>query len=734
MAISKENRQLLYAIGILIIIIVGFIFFKPSPKLFAISIPDLENQLRAEYTTYWDDKTDDADLNQALLTCTLKDDDFYHRIQDRLRQEVKDGIIPYGCVNLYNLGTQPVSYKDTVANIDERVYKYKVLYTPKFFCQFNGDVGGIAVGTSIDINPAGVGTANCESTRVWKGQEVTYVLGGTYHTDCQWGGSSYVCEPYVHLTFKPHTLNPDVYDVYRNGQLVGTQSHPEGIKWGSGARSSRLSDFGATASGITYFIGYKAQFECDLGPNERWIETQWIDSVNVDDVITKDGLIPTKFCKTTRPFVLRDIAQGETAISPDPIPAFNRGETLKSPSSNQLIIVRYATYQVPGLENPTDATQAYRCVQRDSNYKCLKWQVETVIKPVEVVVQCKQNSDCPLPLTQFQDTSCLGYFKGCINNKCEYDNTILDAPKCQNQVVTIVKQTEYVETRSVVPVAGSNSFVFAQNFERTSFNIGDQLFTATQPQFLCQVPSDSDYISAPKPSSDCWQTRITYGDKVLLVKDTQSINVQTEDKTPIIDVQYFAGGTLTRGEYRKPQDWNNNFIFTIHTGDALKLDVEDSGFVIKDTQKKIKLSLLNNLPAGDILIRYQQKIRVTNQNLPIQSKTINAIKGVNDFEIDMNTQNPGINTITIQVFYKIMANSEILIPSDKFTLNYNVVTELPSVEKVVEVTKEVVVPKVETKEIQIERIVEVTKIPLWVWGLFVVAVIIIGYLILSLDI
>ena len=77
----------------------------------------------------------------------------------------------------------------------------------------------------------------------------------------------------------------------------------------------------------------------------------------------------------------------------------------------------------------------------------------------------------------------------------------------------------------------------------------------------------------------------------------------------------------------------------------------------------------------------------------------------------MNTQNNGINTISIQAFYKINADSEVLIPSDKFILNYNVVDELPSVEKVVTIEKEKIVEKPVEKDV--EKIVD--KIPIWIW-------------------
>lgn len=452
------------------------------------------------------------------------------------------------------------------------------------------------------------------------------------------------------------------------------------------------------------FLGYKNQFSCDLSANERWIETQWIGSVSRDDLINKDGLIPTKFCKETRPFVLRDLQQGETAIFPDPIPAFNRGcvfpntgdcKTPKPLPDNQFIIVRYATYQVAGLENPTDQSQAYRCIQRDSNYKCLKWQIESVIKPVEVVVQCKVDSDCPLPLTQFQNQECLEYSKGCISNKCVYDNTILEAVKCQNQVVTTIKQIEEIEKRTTIPVTGINVFTFTQNKDKSGgFNIGDLAFTATSPQFTCT--SSDNAVSAPNPSPDCWKTTINFGGQSFEVKDSEAVLIHS-----LIKVQYFASGTwVLNPEYHGAKDitnfrfdnWGNTFIFTIDISNAMQLNVEDSSFVLKDSIKQIKVNLLNKLPSGDVIIKSQQRIKTTNQNLPEVAINKYALSGNNKFLIDMNTQNLGINPISLQSFYIIEADTKTLIPSDKITLFYDIVTELPSVTKAVEVEKEVVKP------------------------------------------
>ena len=623
---NKSNKQLLYGIGAVLVVFILFIYLKGSnvhSKPLALVETD-ESILEQGYITLWGDRTDGGIDNKDVFHSCSK-----------------------------------VSISES--------------------------------GQDLSFNSDRTSGSGCTFAKKFKGQEIVMLIGegvdftGTGAQCDSVSGRTFCVVPSV-LLLQPHTFESTKWDLFRNGRFVKVVTTDD-----SGFLTLSLNT-PTNVAGYAYYIGYKAQFSCDLSQNERWIETQWQGSVSIDDVISKDGFIPTKFCKETRPFVLRNLQQGETAIYPDPIPEFNRGcyvpngGNCKTPGilpSNQLIILRYAVYQVPGLENPTTGTQAYVCDQRDSSYKCLKWSIKEVIKPLEIVVQCKVNDDCPLPLTKFQNNECLGYFKGCQKNKCVYDNTILEAPKCQNQVVTIVKQIQEVDRRTFTPVTGINVFTFSQNINRQSFNIGDETFTATPSQYLCVVPTDSDFLNPPSPSSECWKTTISYGGNAEL-KDTQSVYLDTQN---IIKIQYFASGKLTRGKYNRPEDWSNTFIFTVDNSKALNLDVEDSGFVIKDSIKKINMNIINNLPAGEILIKFQQKVKATNQNLPEQSITRNINEGVNSFSIDMDTRNLGLNVVTMQIFYKVAADTEVLIPSDKFIINYDVVTELPSVTKIVEVEK-----------------------------------------------
>lgn len=512
----------------------------------------------------------------------------------------------------------------------------------------------------------------------FKGQEIIIIKDRDGFIDV--GGQRFGGVEGIYI-FKPYTLDLKKYDVYLNNNLITTitSNSPDGTITISGGADKN------SGSLVIKYIGYKVQYSCDLSENEVWIQENFAQPFSIKDL----EFTPTKFCRETRPFVLRDFQQGETAIYPDPIPSFNRGDTLPIPT-NKIGVVNYATYFVTGVNN--------KCAPNEANIKVAgKWICSQVIKPVEVVVRCSKNSDCYVPIKP----QCFGYFKGCQNNECIYDESIPDSPICKNEVVTIVKQIQEVEKRVVVPITSFNSFIFSQNTNRQSFDIGDLTFTASQPQFLCEIPTDTDFISAPKPRSECWKTTINYAQNKFDLKDTESTFIESD----LIKVQYFAGGKLTNGKYAYPEDWNNYFIFTIDSSEALKLNVEDSSYVILNSNKEIKLNIFNNLPNGIGVIKIRQKIKAINQFLPDYSQEIKLNKVSNVITFKLNTANLGINQLEVQVFYKIKADSEVLIPSDKFILNYNVVDELPSVTKFVEVEKE--------KIVEVNKFIE--KIPFYIY-------------------
>src|SRR3990167_11175528 len=57
---NKSNKQLLYAIGILLVLVIGFTIFKGEFKLKLFSIiSDTETQFKSEYTTDWSNSFDE---------------------------------------------------------------------------------------------------------------------------------------------------------------------------------------------------------------------------------------------------------------------------------------------------------------------------------------------------------------------------------------------------------------------------------------------------------------------------------------------------------------------------------------------------------------------------------------------------------------------------------------------------------------------------------------------------
>lgn len=642
----------------------------PSKLLF--SVVDFESQLKQEYNTIWADATDGM-VDES--TCAFSG---------------SESVYTQKVAEIQSNGKGCVYYKSTYYEDNN------FIVTSNAFFKTRDVDGGI-----IDLTGSGQDSSSqITLKKKFIGQEIALIVGGAFHSNIGISGTGT-----KNIILKPHTLEPTRWDVIIDGSKVKEVT----------SDSSGLTIVFSTESGIygrviIYYVGYKAQFECDLSQDEVFIQEVFDANqpISVNDIV----FVPTKYCKTTRPFLLRDIQLGETPISPDPIPDFNRGKSIIAcgglippnfcgTGGQDIIIINYATYYVSGVTN--------RCGVNQANIKDSsgRWVCQDVIKPENIIVGCKVDADCYIPTKP----QCFGYFLGCQNNKCSYDENIPDSPICKNEVVTIVKQIQEVDKRAIVPITGINIFTFSQNKDRSSgFNFGDSFFTASIPQFMCS--SSNDIVSAPNPSSDCWQTTINFEGTSHTIKDTQKISL-----SPVIDVQYFASGTyVINPEFKQANDktkfrnddWGNTFIFTINTENAMQFSIEDSAFVIKDSAKKIRIALVNNLPNGELIIKSQQRIKSTNQNLPEAITSHKIVSGANNIEININTSNLGINIMAIQAFYKMKVDSKVLIPSDKIILNYDVVAELPSIEKIVEIEKEKVVLEPS------ERQTYFSTIPIWV--------------------
>lgn len=646
---------------ILILVIVVFLLFNaprvnfPKTRLPLLSIvEDQRDQLKSEYTTLWGGLTDSA---PSTSICRDPAGFGYPSLTaNQLLTKIDSGEIkkpPYPfCVS--NGGTH---YEDELMNIDGSSFSS------------DGEYGG-----RISVSS---GSSSITFKKKFKGQEIAllFITGG----DAVFSQAPRFAEAgtITKIILKPHTLESNKWDIIFRGENVQTitGNNPDGsltLSWGIPQNS---------AVNIIY-IGYKLE-SCEITKDEVWVTERYGSQVTIKDLTFESF----HFCYKEHPPILRR-SSGEEAIYPNPFNDFNRGFPIPQNrllTSDEQLSITYSTYYVNGIIDPLSPDKQWVCVSRDTNNKCSKWEVKSFVEEVKIIVGCQQDSDCYVPTKP----QCFGYFKGCQNNKCVYDENIPDSLVCKNEVVTIIKQIQEVEKRIVVPATGANSFTFSQNNLRTSFNIGDQTFIATPPQYLCQVPIDTDFLNAPSPSSDCWQTTITYEGKSYTFKDTTIIK-----PNELIQIQYFAGGKLTNGQFRKPEDWSNSFIFTINTLNAFQIQGAYGETVLQNSDLHLKFNIINNLPKGDVVIKVRQTVRATGKNLPEQLISTIFNNGNNTIDIQLDSKNLGLNDIYVDVFYKIKADVLNLIPAGSISVTYNIVTELPLVTKInyIDITQEITNP------------------------------------------
>ena len=243
------------------------------------------------------------------------------------------------------------------------------------------DCGGTAavIGADMDLIQLGADSTTIDSYCTFKknfyGQEVAMVVGGWDLANFEVNGDkTYVTfqdgdvfgAPKLHV-LKPHTADISRVDVIRDGLVIKTiqVSNPETISFHSGvSRSKSYLNL--------WYLGYKPQYSCDLSPDEVWIQEAFAQPFSIKDM----SFPVTKLCRETRPFVLRNIQQGETPYYPNPIPAFNRGDFIDVPAGS-IGIVNYATPNVAGV------TQ--QCGLDSANVKVAgKWICSQVIKTTTI--------------------------------------------------------------------------------------------------------------------------------------------------------------------------------------------------------------------------------------------------------------------------------------------------------------------------------------------------------------
>lgn len=601
----------IFIILVLIILLVIFGFPKNSFKL---SIYD--DNIKKEYTTFYGGLEDWRSLTVSDLTpiccnpCASKSSEWTERA-DQIKLKGN------GCV----AGADGLYYEDS-----------------KFIIEANG-------AWSINSNENGIGTSvgnnggiRLQAKQKFKGQEIAVIFGGTrekYNINQIVSTDS---DPdIVKIILKPHTLEPTKWDVIKGGEKIREiTAEPDGFLR---IYSQAISNSG----GSLFFLGYKAQYECDLAPDEVFIQESFSQPFSI-----KDTSFPvTKLCKEVRPFILRDIQQGEQAWYPNPMPSFNRGETLQVPSG-QIAVINYATPNVVGVTNP--------CPPDSANIKIAgKWVCSQIIKTTTI--------------------------------------------------------TREILKREIIPITDANSFTFNSNKDKKSFLIGLNAFSASQ-QFGCDFPNDINSIDFPSPNADCYTSTINYEDNSYKLKDKQLLNLNKN-----IAIQYFVGGGLKRTDEGIEDNLQGTYVFNIVN--PLDINLEGGASFKQNEIGGIHIKIMNNLPKNDITLKITQKVVRTNENLMEKTIILKGERGINDYNFDIDTTNLGVNEITIQAFYPITADANILLPSEKIRINVEILGEQPSIIKFVEVEKEKVVTIEKEKIIIINPVKSFfSKIIAWIKNIF----------------
>ena len=506
--------------------------------------------------------------------------------------------------------------------------------------------------------------------------------------------------PHV-VIFQPHTFDPTQVDVIVSNIVVDTLtvSNPFNIKFSPIVGGSSSTD--PKRSIAVLFIGYRAEFACDLSGDEVWIQEVFAEPFGIDDV----EFIPTKFCHETRPFVLRRLDEGEKPIRREEgIQIINTGGTLPA-SSVDLITVNYAAFFVSGVLN--------RCAPNQANVKVGdQWVCQDVIKPLTIIVQCEEHSDCPQPLKNL----CPSYFTGCVNNFCTYDETILNSEVCRNELVTIIKDIEKIQERELIVVTGTNIFSFEVNYPSSSFGFGDSPFEA-EIDFTCEIPEEGA-ISFPNPNPECYGATASFEGQSFNLIDGDSFLIR-----PNINVTYYAGGKVKFVQdmpFNTKKDLSGTFIFDI-IGSPLDIELRGGSEVMKDSEKTINFTIKNNLPSGTLLLKITSIAKRNNQILPEIREERSAQEGDIEVSFSMDTTHLGINEFTVQTFYKITVNNnEILLASDKIKFNMNVVTEFSGLDPEIIVITEVITEVEKVVVIEKEGISTILKVIIGIGGILFV--------------
>lgn len=172
-------------------------------------------------------------------------------------------------------------------------------------------------------------------------------------------------------------------------------------------------------------------------------------------------------------------------------------------------------------------------------------------------------------------------------------------------------------------MVGPNSFTYSyyarENTARERYDytpalrIGDFTFSSGPLQFNCKEEREDNSVSAPNPRKECWSVQVTYGE---VQKTTVTMNAgDILIINTYLQVYFSPSGTVRwgtycykglgddkevcrslNGDFKYPDDWRNNFIFTFGGSEFLFAQDTDDVHAIKINEYTYsKFKITNNL-------------------------------------------------------------------------------------------------------------------------------------------
>lgn len=223
--------------------------------------------------------------------------------------------------------------------------------------------------------------------------------------------------------------------------------------------------------------------------------------------------------------------------------------------------------------------------------------------------------------------------------------------------------TEVIRDTETI-ILGANEFQVTNNA-----NIGDFSVTSTTPEFVCTTSNNQN---APNPQNECWEIPVDIDDTAYTFIYGAEIEVNSFfDLKVITDALYDAGDGSV-------DPWENTLIFSLNKDLIDVSPIEQDYYAIKDETKKIEFRADSFANFDDAGVKITKRVRITNEE-EIISGTISFTKGVEDYEIDLDTDKLGEYDYQICPFVRIEGNQ--VFSKDCVIYNFAVVDEIPSGEE-----------------------------------------------------